>query len=87
MQRNYLDFDRNNYYAPVSWLVCTDDIAARAISAYACQVDSDVIDAQGRYHEGYVEVSNGQVIIVKLDGKTIYSPQVNPCRTLAPCCV
>jgi hypothetical protein len=32
MQRNYLDFDTNNYYAPVSWLVCTDDIAARAIS-------------------------------------------------------
>jgi hypothetical protein len=31
-----------------------------------------VIDAQGHSHEGYVEVSNGQAIIAKLDGKTIF---------------
>jgi YVTN family beta-propeller protein len=43
-----------------------------AISEYEYQVYFGVIDAQGRSHEGYVEVSNGQVIIAKLDGKTIY---------------
>jgi YVTN family beta-propeller protein len=44
-----------------------------AISEYEYQVDFGVIDAQGRSHEGYVEVSNGQVIIAKIDGKTIFS--------------
>jgi YVTN family beta-propeller protein len=44
-----------------------------AISEYEYQVYFGVIDAQGRSHEGYVEVSNGQVIIAKLDGKTIFS--------------
>jgi YVTN family beta-propeller protein len=43
-----------------------------AISEYEYQVDFGVIDAQGRSHEGSIVVSNGQVVIAKLDGKTIF---------------
>jgi hypothetical protein len=42
-----------------------------AVTETEYRVDFGVIDAQGRAHEGYIELSNGQVIIAKLDGKTI----------------
>jgi YVTN family beta-propeller protein len=42
-----------------------------AITEYEYQVDFSVIDAQGRPHEGYVEVANGQVMSAELDGRTI----------------
>jgi hypothetical protein len=45
-----------------------------AINEYEYQVEFSVIDAQGRSHEGYVEVSNGQVISAELDGRTILFP-------------
>jgi hypothetical protein len=42
-----------------------------AINETEYRVDFGVIDAQGRSHEGYVELSNGEVVIAQLDGKTI----------------
>lgn len=42
-----------------------------AVSEYEYLVDFSVIDAQGRSHEGHVEVSNGQVIRAELNGRTI----------------
>lgn len=44
---------------------------AFAISEYEYQIDFGVIDAQGRSHEGYVEVSDGQVLSAELDGRTV----------------
>lgn len=41
-----------------------------AITDYEYQVDFAVVDTQGRSHEGYVLVSNGQVIKAELDGGT-----------------
>jgi YVTN family beta-propeller protein len=49
----------------------TDMVVAITETEY--RIDFGAIDAQGRAHEGYVEVSNGEVINAELDGRTILS--------------
>ena len=66
-------------------MLYTDKIVA--ISEYEYQVYFGVIDAQGRSHEGYVEISNGQVIIAKLDGKTTIFFAGEALRTTTACYV
>jgi hypothetical protein len=56
-----------------------------AISEYEYRLG--VIDAQGHSHEDYVEASNRQVIIAKLDGKTTIFFAGEALRTTTACYV
>jgi YVTN family beta-propeller protein len=49
----------------------TDMVVAETESEY--RVDFGLTDSEGRSHEGYVEVANGEVTLAIIDGKTIHS--------------
>ncbi|AFU57366.1 hypothetical protein Ngar_c04190 [Candidatus Nitrososphaera gargensis Ga9.2] len=49
----------------------TDMVVAETESEY--RVDFGLTDSEGRSHEGYAEVANGEVVFAVIDGRTIHS--------------